>query len=198
MKRRESKGRELICKESTGDEMRSQDGKGMVMFAASREDGRSDPQVLFDAVCDADTEAIFTYGYIAEVLKEGLNGTTITKSRVYQAVTPTNKMLLRERRKYLGVVRMVGYRIIRSDEHLPTAIRKKTTAEGYLSRGLMILENTDMAELTTAHRNLHEGQMMVIAGVTQAIRASEKRHAEQEQAISALKTRVEKLEVDPE
>lgn len=162
-------------------------------FTASRPDGRSDRQVIYDLASNADPETVFKYVALEDALNEGLD-TKVQRERVYRAVGAANKTLLREERRYLQVVKDVGYKVLRSDEHLPIALTKKDMAQTYLRKGIELLRHARLDELTEVQRTLHEGQLMVLGGVYQAVRASERRHDRQEQVIDELRSRVERLE----
>ena len=167
----------------------------MIPFVASRADGRSDKRVLFEKVAPADPETFFSYEELEAILAQGID-TEITRPKVYAAVQSANKELLAEKSRYLSVVRGQGYRMVRADEHLPLAIGKKASAQKCLSRGLEILRNTRLDDLSPTQRALHEGQVMVMAGIFQAVKTSEKRHTAQEEAIVNLTKRVSDLEQD--
>ena len=165
------------------------------LFTASRLDGRSDRQVIYDAIHLAPPETLYSDDQLRAILGEGLKATlTISVGRIYGAVASANKPLLQKQRRYLQRMKGYGYRLVRSDEHLPIAIGKKGIAENYLRRGLEILKNTRLDELEEPQRSLHAGQLMVMAGIYQVVRYSERRHAEQEQAIEDLRTRIASLE----
>lgn len=162
-------------------------------FKASREDGRSDRVVIYDAVSSADPETFYSYEDLIKALGEGLKE-PIDRMRVYRAVASANRTLLREDRRYLSVVRNQGYRIVRADEHLDIALSKKDLAQNYLRKGIDLLKHARLDELTEIQRTLHEGQLMILAGVYQAIVSSEHRHDRQEQIIGELARRVDKLD----
>lgn len=164
-------------------------------FAPSRADGRSDRRVVFELVADAEPDTVFKYEELIEALSEGLDE-PITRDRVYRAVGAGNKTLLRERKRYLQVVADVGYRVIPTSEQLPVALIKKDRAQTYLSKGIELLRNARLDELDAAQRTLHEGQLLILAGLHQAVRESDQRHAKSEALISDLQQRVDKLEED--
>lgn len=165
------------------------------MFAPSRSDGRSDRMVVFDLARDAEPDTMFTYDALLEALSEGLD-TQVTQGRIYRAVSAGNETLLEERKRYLRVVPGKGYRVIHTSEAVSVALTKKGRAETYLKKGMKVLLNADLNELTPAQRTIHEGQMMVFAAFGTAIRESERRHAKSDQLIAELTRRVERLEDD--
>jgi hypothetical protein len=164
-------------------------------FTPSRADGRSDRLVIFDLATDAEPDTIFKYEDLIDALSEGLpDEDKVQRDRVYRAVAAGNQTLLRERKRYLQVVPDVGYRVIHTSEQLPVALIKKDRAQTYLEKGIELLRYADLSELTAAQRQLHEGQLLIMAGLHQAVRASDQRHARSEQLIAELIKRVDRLE----
>jgi hypothetical protein len=165
-----------------------------VPFSPSRDDGRSDRRVVFELVADAAPDTTFTYDVLVEALSEGLDGVEITRDRVYRAVAAGNKTLLRERKRYLHVRVGVGYRVIHTSEQLPVALIKKDRAQSYLSKGIELLRHAKLDELDAAQRTLHEGQLLILAGLHQAMHESDQRHTRSEELIAELLRRVNRLE----
>lgn len=158
-------------------------------FVSSREDGRSDRQVVYELSLDMEPGATLGYPEILAALAEHLPDVEadVPRERAHRAVAAANKTLLRERKRYLSVVRGVGYRMIQAEEHLGVALTKKDRAQSYLQKGISLLRNARLDELTEAQRTLHEGQLMIIGGLYQAVEASERRHAQQDRAISEMR-----------
>lgn len=154
-------------------------------FKASRDDGRSDRRVIYDLAETAEPDTVFTYTELLEALQDGTDR-EITRAHVYAAVSAANKGLLTEHKRYLGVVAGTGYRVIRADEQLGAALVKKDRATGYLKRGIELLRHARLDELTEAQRTLHEGQLMVMAGLYQATKESERRHDRADRLIQDL------------
>lgn len=164
-------------------------------FTPSRADGRSDRRVVFELVRDADPGTAYEYKVLIEALQEGLEE-PVQRPRVYRAVAGANKTLLRERKRYLSVVPKVGYRVIAADEHLPVALGKKDRAQTYLRAGIELLKNARIEELSDTQRSLHEGQLMLLGGLYQAVNESARRHSRSEKLIADLRARVDRLEGD--
>lgn len=159
-------------------------------FEPTRSDGRSDRQVIYDYVSDAEPEALFTYKTLIEELSTGLDMDVIVdRRRVYRAITNTNRTLLAEKQRYLQVVREIGYRMLRADEHLPAAIDRKQSAVMKLRQGMELLRGAKIEELDEAQRVLHQGQLMIMSGLYDAVRESHRRHDRQEQVIEDLRAR---------
>jgi hypothetical protein len=164
-------------------------------FFSSRDDGRSDRRVVFELVQDAKPGDTFSYDQLTNVLAVGL-GCVVDRKRVCRAVNAANKTLLQERRRYLAVVKGVGYRVINADEHLGVALMKKEQAQGSLKRGIDVLENARIDELSPTQRTLHEGQLLILNGLYHATRESFRRHERSERLIADLQRRVQGLEQD--
>lgn len=154
-------------------------------FQPSRADGRSDRQVIYDLVHTAHPGATYTYTELRDALQAGVDK-PIDRPRIYAAVRQANTTLLREHSRYLSVVPNVGYRIIRADEHLPVSLQKKDRAQQHLRRGIDLLRHARLDELTQAQRTLHEGQLMILSGIYQAVQDSERRHDRAETLIEDL------------
>lgn len=162
-------------------------------FKTSRLDGRSDSQVVIDLCKDASAETLLSYQALGDALQTGTD-TPISRQRVQQAVARANRRLLADHQRFLRVVRNVGYRLVRADEHLPIALDSKSRANRYLRRGKSLLENVRIEELTATQRKLHEGQLLVMSALIENMRESDRRHAKQEAVIGDLLKRVESLE----
>lgn len=158
-------------------------------FEPSRADGRSDRQVIYDLTHRADAGDLFSYDQLCDALAEGLESRP-GRERVYRAVAAANKTLLREHRRYLNVVKGEGYRMLRADEHLTVALTKKDTAQGYIRKGISLLRHARLEELDDAQRTLHEGQLIIMAGLYRAVQDSEARHDRQEKAIDEIRKRL--------
>lgn len=154
-------------------------------FQASREDGRSDRSVIYDLAEAAEPDTVFSYDELIDALRNGTDR-EITRAHVYGAVGAANKSLLAYRKRYLGVISGTGYRVIRADEQLGVALVKKDRANGYLKRGIDLLKNARLDELDAAQRTLHEGQLMIMAGLHQAIQESDRRHRRADELIQGL------------
>lgn len=168
----------------------------VVPFRPSRLDGRSDRQVVFDLIKQAAPDDLFTFDTLAEALADGIDG-PITRSRIYQAVNAANATLLKEERRYLRVARGRGYRVIQTSEAVALANMRKDRAQQNLKRGVELLRNARLDELSPAQRVLHEGQLLILSGLYEATARSEQRHRKSEQEIQNLIVRVNRLEQPP-
>lgn len=169
-------------------------------FKTQRADGRSDRQIIIDLVHAAAPGTLYSYEELAAALAAGLDGEAahVGRARVYRAVALANPALLADEQRYLRVTKNKGYQILHATEHLPAALAKRDIAQGYIRRGVELLRGARLDELTAAQRTLHEGQLMILAGLNQAMDESQRRHERQEQVIDDLRQRIERLEVDSE
>lgn len=162
-------------------------------FEPSRADGRTDAQVVLDLCGDATPDTTFTFKQLIDALEVG-NDKRYTRERVYQAVSAGNKRLLKDKQRYLRIVRGIGYRVLRADEHLDTALAKTDSAEAMYRKGLALLKDARLDELSASQRALHEGQFMLLGAVYRQMRDVHKRQAKQDNVIADLLGRVVKLE----
>lgn len=151
--------------------------------------------MIFELTRSAAPGTTFGYQQLVDALSAGLT-VPAGRERVYRAVAAANKTLLREERRYLHVVTNVGYRVITADEHLPVALTKKDRAQTLLGKGIALLRNVRLDELDPTQRTLHQGQLLILAGLHQATRESARRHDRAFALIEELTSRVERLEVD--
>lgn len=165
----------------------------MTAFTPSRDDGRSDRRVIFELVRDAEPETTFTYDEIEEALQDGLD-VPVTRMRAYRAIQDANKTLMREKRRALQTVAGIGARVLRADEHLPVALGRKERAEQQIKRGIELLRNTRVDELDSVQRQMHDGQLLIMAGLYQAARETSRRVAKHDDAIRDIRQRLEQLE----
>lgn len=165
----------------------------MIPFQPSRADGRSDRTVVYDLVKDAAPDTLFGYDVLTEALQDGLDD-AVSHQRTLAAVRQARRDMLHKQQRLLRVVRGRGVRVGRSDEMLPAALEEKATAADRFKRGVDILRNTRLDELDEPMRNIVGGQLLVMDGFYQAIRASDRRQARVEKTIGDLLRRVQRLE----
>lgn len=140
-------------------------------FPPSRSDGRSDARVILELVRDATPQAVYTYDELETALRAGLPAETrVERDRIYQAVAAANRTLLRHHHRNLGVVRGLGYRVMLPEDHAPAAMCRYRRGENQVQAGLAILKGVDWDGLTPEARRVHEGTLLVVAGVAQALR----------------------------
>lgn len=142
----------------------------MSKFAVSRDDGRSDAEVLAALVKASSPGEVLSYDVLSAELG---NGATRTYSRadVQGAVGRSERKLAVEQSRALVNVRNVGYKIALAGEHQMLAGRKKDKAGGLLKRGLMVLQHVDWAAMDDNTRRAHEGQLIVVGALHSAVQS---------------------------
>lgn len=161
----------------------------MAPFEPSREDGRSDRQIVLDLVRGAEPGTIFLYADMQTALEEGTDR-EINRRVIGAAARAASNSLLSDERRALAVVPGRGYRVIRAEEHLPVAMDKKARASGYISRGMRLLKQCRWEELPAQVRTAQEGQLMIFAGLSAAIDDHQQRLDRHEEVIAAILKRV--------
>jgi hypothetical protein len=167
----------------------------MKRFQPTRRDGRSDRQVVYELMQDAEPGVVFAHDVIADALQSGV-ADPITPERASAAARAANRLLLRERRRTMLAVRGIGYRILAACEHVGASLSRRERAESQVRAGLSILRECRLDELSETQRKLHEGQLLVMSGVYDAVRYTNARVDRHEKALRALTDRVVRLE-DP-
>jgi len=156
-------------------------------FKPSREDGRSDGQVVFDLAREAPANTTFEYPVLLATLLEGLTtDRKITRKHVYKAIAGANKLLLVQQQRYLSVVKDVGYRILAADEHSDVALSRYRRGHAEVKRGMTILQNVRWDEMEPESRKVHEGTMLVLSGVAQAFQVMARDVSVHQQLIDGL------------
>lgn len=154
-------------------------------FQPSRADGRTDAEVVYDLVEKATPNDEFPYEAIIEVLQDGVDY-PITRKHVHNSVRRANVLLLESRSRSLQVVRNMGYRVIRAQEHMQYAKRHEKRAERQVSSALRLIKHTKMSELPEASRRLHEQQYIALDGLHSMFRATNRRQERTEQQFESL------------
>lgn len=162
-------------------------------FHTSRADGRSDRQVVFELMQDAEPGTLFLFARIADALQVGVSD-LITHERACAAARSANALLLRERQRSTVAVRGRGYRVIQASEHVGVAVQRKQRAGHQLRAGLALLQRCRLDELSDKERQRHEGFTLAIAGVVTAVDYIHARQQRQEKVIDSLTRRLDKLD----
>lgn len=161
-------------------------------FRISREDGRSDGQVIIDLVHDKAPGTLFKYDELSAILKVGTEREYPVAS-VRQIVINANNRLLRNHKRVLYNIRSVGYRLAEAARHNPLALMRKSRADTQVKRGLALLHNVRWDEMDANSRAAHEGTLVIMEAVYQQNRAMERRQSSIEDAIHALRRDVNDL-----
>src|ERR1039458_2123642 len=139
-------------------------------FKASRADGRSDRRIVIDTVRGAAPGTTFMFDALTLALQEGTDR-LIGRVAVGAAVRGANVWLLKEEKRILHSVKGVGYRVALASEHSGLALVNKRRADRQLEWGVRTLRDVRWDELDANSRAAHEGQLMILSGLYQAVHA---------------------------
>jgi hypothetical protein len=155
-------------------------------FEITREDGRSNTQVICDLVGKCAPGRVFSYEEIRQALEEGASH-EYKLSNVQGAVRSAGPKLGRLHKRALHNVRLTGYRLALAQEHRSLAVDRQSKASRQLKRGFEILRDTRLDEIKDEQsRRAHEGQLLVISALLHAAAAQERRIGRVEQIINNM------------
>jgi hypothetical protein len=169
------------------------------LFQPSRADGRSDWRVIFDLVEHLKPGEEVGHDVLLAELE------TTDRSRLYRAVQRANRELWSTRSRSLGVVKGVGYRMLRAEEHEAQANSYQRQARRRISNAVAVVEATDLSQLSADQR---EWMVKVQSGIHLLAQAMDS-HARQlathdemirrlqsghDEEIRRLRSRVDRLE----
>lgn len=154
-------------------------------FRITREDGRSNAQVIIDLVEGAEPGTVYTYDELGEALGAG-TARVYGRSDVCGAVLQANDRLLREQCRSLHNVRGVGYRLAPAVDHRRLALVRKSRADTQLKKGVLMLSNVKWDEMDPASRAAHEATLMMVSAVYAQTQSLERRQSATESAIRKL------------
>jgi hypothetical protein len=164
-----------------------------VTFEISRQDGRSNQQVVVDLVHAADPGTIYTYEDIGAALAVGTDQ-QYPRTRVLSIVLISQRRLLAEHARTLTNLRDVGYKVAFANEHVGLSVARHRKADMQLQKGLHLLKNVRWKELDENARTAHMGMLLVTEALYRNQQALERRQTRVEDVLAALKSRVEDIE----
>lgn len=159
----------------------------------SRQDGRTDAEVLIALVQSVPAGTVLTYRQMADALSVGSNRTW-DNSAVQSSARSSAGRLLRETTRALIPVRGVGYRISQGADHHGLALRRESRANNQLKMAVSVLRHADYGEMTEQQRSVHEAHLTITGALWQQMRRVTHRQKQQDEAIQSLIARVDKLE----
>lgn len=154
-------------------------------FAITREDGRSNAQVILDYVKDGKPGRLYTYKELASALSIGSR--PFTHVEVQAVVNRLTTRLLREQQRRLHVVTGMGYRLSPAAEHMTLAHADRRRADIQLKKGLETLRHVRFEEMDENTRKAHEGHLMIHEALYQNQVAIDRRLRRIEDAIAGNK-----------
>lgn len=151
-----------------------------------REDGRTQTQVLIDAVRDKPPGSLLTYEELLGALNHGAPRLH-TREDLISVATRACRRLLREHQRTLDNVRNIGYRVAPAVDHQRIAQTRKRKADRQLSVGVETLRNVRWDELDPESRKAHEGALLVMSALWEQQRALERRQNAVEELLAAFR-----------
>lgn len=162
-------------------------------FVTSRQDGRTDAEVLIALVGNVEPGAVMPYAQMAAALAVGSNRTWDAKA-VQSSVRSSARRLLRQSARALIPVRGVGYRVSQGSDHHGLALRRESKANTQLRMAVDVLRHAQYGEMTTDERTVHEAHLTITGALFQQMRRVTQRQKQQDDAIQSLISRVDRLE----
>lgn len=162
-------------------------------FEPSREDGRSDRQVVVDLVEEHQPDDVLSHAEILAALREGTDR-EIGPEHVYRAAGAASRWLIKNEKKALVTMRGQGYRISVPDDFHSLTLVRRDRASTQLNRGREVLENAPLDGMTEAVREAMVPLTILIGGAYAQLHAHQQRLKRHEGAILDLADRVKKLE----
>jgi hypothetical protein len=151
-------------------------------FVISRDDGRSDAEVLIDLVQKRDPGDLLSYDDLAKDLSLGTNR-KYERTDVQSSVNRAERKLAVTAQRALLNVRNQGYRVALASEHQTIAGRKRERSEKLLKRGLIVLQHVDWSAMDDNERRAHEGQLLIVGGLYSAMQGIDNRLSRIEKAL---------------
>ncbi len=162
-------------------------------FVSSRNNSKSNSDVVIEVVCNATPDTMFSYQQLAEALNEGSNH-KFDRKMVQQVVNLANHRLLKEHKRCLRVVRGVGYRLVPATEHMDVAHHRTRKASKQAKWAWNTMVNVRLDEMTSQQRDTHVAQTILIGTLNQRTEDLVREQRAHAKAIASLYTRVEAVE----
>lgn len=158
----------------------------MNLFEPSREDGRSDRQVVYDFVKDAEPGTLFLYDDLRGELEHGV-AVEITRQRIGRAARAASRLLLKADERALQAVPGHGYRVAHARDHITMAQAHQSRAHTHTETSLTLVTNVREVELTAVERELVRGLRIVLGSIGQMMAASERRQDRFEKVLEEIR-----------
>jgi hypothetical protein len=158
------------------------------LFTAKSADGRAQWRILFDHVITLAPGDTIEYAALITLLEVD------DKKRVYQLVAQCNKQLWAKAQRSLSVVRHVGYRVLKAEEHEMQALGYQSQARKKISNSVAVMQATDFSALTPTKRDWALRVTSGLVAVGRAIDAHSEQLAQHDGLIADLAKRVTELE----
>lgn len=167
------------------------------LFQPSREDGRSDRQIVIDLVETAQSGDLLTHEEILSALQEE-SDREFDRSHVYRAAGAASRWLIKNSKKALVPVRGKGYRVSFPDDFHSLTLVRRDRASTQLNRGVEVLEGAPYEEMSETVREAIAPLQVLMIGAYAQLHAHHRRLRRHDAAIEDLSKRLQKLEEEDE
>jgi hypothetical protein len=178
-----------MARQGFNDETRNRREKMAALFTAKSPDGRAMWRIVYDHVTGTmqpgDT---INFTQLATLLD------VADKHRIYPVIAKANHELWAKAQRSLSVVRGVGYRVLKADEHEIQALGYQTQARRRMSNAVSVMRATDLVSLPPAKRDWALKVTAGLIAVGRALDAHSERLAQHDGLIKDLAKRVTDLE----
>jgi hypothetical protein len=148
--------------------------------------------VIVDLVSGRDPGTVFQYPELIAALRAGTDR-EIDDRVVGRAVRAANSELLARFQRMLHSLPRVGYRLAAAAEHRNFALARREKASNQMEWAVKTLQNVRWDEMDANARAAHEGTLMVLAGLHQAIQAVQQTQKRHEKMIQLALSGVEEM-----
>lgn len=169
----------------------------MAQFLIHRPGGISNAQVIINYVAVGQPEQVYSYEELAAELSKDADR-EYTQKDVCQIVRKANKRLLRAHQRELYNVPNLGFRLAKASEHQHLAEIRRSKADRQIERGLLTLKNVRWEEMDENTRAAHEGTLLIMGGLNQAMQTIRKTTERHEKLIQSLLSVEMKNPLQPE
>lgn len=140
---------------------------------------RAEWQLIYDKLlAHADYGDVISYAELSEVLDRDFHE---NRGPMYDA----REHLAKRRRRWVEVVRGVGYRVIHANEHGQMAERRVKFGERQFKAGCIINEGTDLSRLTPAELARYDERALALNGLAR-VTASARRQLKHDRILQAV------------
>ena len=154
-------------------------------FKKSRQDGRSDADVIIDMVKTLEPGTVIPFEqFITELSKDTARNFDIPAVR--GVVCHSNTRLQKAINRTLHSIRGVGYRVAKADDHAIISARFKLGGDRKYKKGYEVLKHVEWGELSAAARAAHENQMIIMGALYQNQKAMNERMDRFETSLKQL------------
>jgi hypothetical protein len=154
-------------------------------FEPTREDGRSDVDVVVGLMAEADPGTIFPYGDLIAALSDGTDR-EIDVPVVGRAVRGARGKMLELYQRRATCLPGVGYRIASASEHKAIAVDHRRKSERQMRWAVRTLSHVRWEEMDPNARMAHEAQLTIMAGIYQTVQAMRKTQDRHERVLRDL------------